>query len=166
MSQDISARDEELWRRVAENHKAFSLSLMEFFSDGVDRVSLIRHALMRGERATALYVAPSMKPEELILLFDEWVLLASFSHGGIKVARDVILSLPREWVLRNVERAAEPLLQSGTYDEYRRLLELYSDLDHGLALKLARRAATSPDEDIREAGDDFLRLLTAPSASD
>src|ERR1051325_7594899 len=159
MSQQIDERSEELWRRVVENHKAFSLSLMEFFSEGIDRVAILRRALRVGERATALYVAPHMSAHELLQLFEEWVFLASFSHGGIQRVREIILSLPRDWVLGNVEAVAEPLLRDGTDDEYRRLLELYLDLDHDLTSKLARRALSNADEDIREAGRDFLQLL-------
>jgi hypothetical protein len=45
---------------------------------------------------------------------------------------------------------------NGTYDEYRRFLELYIEIDTELTKKLAMRAIQSPDFDIREAGEDFL----------
>ena len=104
----------------------------------------------------ALYVLPYVKAPELMQLFSELVFLASFGHGAIGTVRQAILSLPREWVLARMEQEAEPLLRDGTYDEYRRFLELYELMDMELTLKLARRAAAHADDDIREAGEDFL----------
>ena len=49
-------------------------------------------------------------------LFPEWVFLASWAHGAIQVPRDMILSLPRDWVLARIEQEAEPFLRDGTYD--------------------------------------------------
>ncbi len=82
--------------------------------------------------------------------------LAGFSHGSIRTVRELILSLPRDLVLGRIEQETEPLLREGTYDEYRRFLELYEHLDERLTANLARRAASHPDADIREAGEDYL----------
>jgi len=54
---------------------------------------------------------------------------------------------------------AEPILSSGTDDEYRRILELYEKIDGALTEQLARRAAANADPDIQEAGIDFLNRL-------
>jgi hypothetical protein len=45
------------------------------------------------------------------------------------------------------------------YEEYRRLLELYIQIDTDITKRLALRASLSNIEDIREAGEDFLALL-------
>jgi hypothetical protein len=66
------------------------------------------------------------------------------------------LSLPREWVITNIEQFVEPLLEQGTYDEYRNVLALYWELDHKMMIGLAQRAMMNSDPDIREAGEDFL----------
>lgn len=150
------SRDDAVWRTLVESHLAFAAAGKEFLSDGVDRVALMRAALRGPDRLTALYVAPHLDKRELAELFDELVSLASFSHGGVQAARDLIASLPRDWVLANVERAAEPLLREGDEDEYRRLLELFAGLDAELTQRLARRAAASDDPHVREAGEDFL----------
>ena len=60
---------------------------------------------------------------------------------------------------QDMEALAEPLLADGTDDEYRRFLELYSELDNDLARKLAQRAAQHIDLHVREAGEDFLTIL-------
>jgi hypothetical protein len=127
-----------------------------FLAGEVDRVALLRRELRGSERTTALAIAAWLPSDELRLLLPELVYLASFSHGGTSPARELILSLPRDLVLRQIEALTEPLLRDGTYDEYRRFLELYQLLDRDLMLSLARRAAAHEDPDIREAGEDFL----------
>jgi hypothetical protein len=152
----------ETWRRYTESYAAFSLASTALTAPGLDRVEMVRDALRTGRDVmAACRVIGAMNPEELKQLFDVLVEWASTGHGLVHVFRDAILSLPREWVFARIEDAAEPFLQEGTYDEYRRFLELYVDLDRGLTLKLARRAAAHEDEDIREAGEDYLESLGA-----
>lgn len=145
-----------VWSRLVQSHKAFSEASREFLSGSFDRVIVIRNALGGHDKHTAIYVLRSLKPSELQELFDILVFHASYSHGAIGSIRDAILSLPRDWVLARIEEVAEPLLTNGTYDEYRRLLELYTLLDPMLTQRLAERAVQNPDPDIREAGEDFL----------
>jgi hypothetical protein len=162
MNQTLSGDNTTLWDHLVEAHRGYTRALWEFFAEGVDRVAVLRPALRGKDRLTALHVASSLKPSERLQLFAEWVYLSSFAHGAIQVPRDMILSLPRDWVLANLEREAEPLLQEGTYEEYRRFLELYALLDRDLTLRLARRAAAHSDPDIREAGEDFLGRFGKP----
>ena len=153
--------DQEIWSRLVEAHVAIAKAAAAFLGPGVDRVSLIRRALHNQDRTTALYILPWLKEPELTSLFEDLLWLASFSHGGVEVARRAISSLPREWVLSRIEADAESLLRDGDYDQYWRLLELYILLDRGLTLRLASRAAAHPDRDISEAGEDFLNKLSA-----
>jgi len=152
----LSTPDELLWQDMVEEYKAFGLASRAFLADSVDRVAVLRNALRGRDRATALTVATSLTVDELQELIGPLMFLASFSHGSIGAVRDLICSLPRAWLLNNIEREAEPLLQEGTYDEYRRFLELYELLDAGMTQRLARRAAAHSDPDIREAGEEYL----------
>jgi len=166
MSKLLSNDETSIWHRLVESHKAFASASSEFLSEGVNRVKLIRSALRGKDKTTAIYMLQYLQISELTQLFSDLVFQASFSHGAIQIVRDAILSLPREWVLESIEEAAEPLLHNGTYDEYRRLLELYIELDHNLTFRLAKRAVEQTDEDIREAGQDFLdRLRQAAKVS-
>ncbi len=146
------------WQHLVDCHKAFSLALQDFLieMDECNRILVMKHALMGRERSTAIYLLQYLKPTETVQLFNELVFLASFSHGAIQAVRDAILAMPRNFVVDTIEQAAEPCLENGTYDEYRRLLELYSSLDKALTKKLAERAIRHEDKDIREAGKDFL----------
>jgi len=162
MSTNLSEQDQDAWSRLAESYKTFSLALREFFSESIDRIAIMREALKGEDKHAAIYILAHLGIEDHKLLFKELVFLASYAHGAIQAIRNIILSLPRDWVLGHIEEAAEPLLRSDgddIDDTYRRLLELYSQLDRSLALKLARRAAAHSDHDTREAGEEFLRQL-------
>ncbi len=149
----------ELWDQVSKSYKAFSLALMKFLASDVDRVEIMKKELLGHDRPTAIYLLRFLSQEELLQLFNELVYLSSFSHGSIEVIRQIILSLPRDWVLSNIEQVAEPILEHGSYEEYRRLMELYLKLDRNLTVELAHRATKKEDSDIKEAGQDFLALL-------
>jgi hypothetical protein len=152
-----AATDDALWQELVEKDLAFNRASRAFLTEAANRAAVLRDALRGPDRGTALFVAPCLKIEELKELFGPLVFLASFSHGSIGAVRDLIRSLPREWVLERIEQEAEPLLREGTYDEYRRFLELYEELGApDLVRRLALRAAAHADPDVREAGEDYL----------
>lgn len=152
--------DTDLWRKVFEKEIAYIQSRQDFLNNCTDRIGLIKKSLHNPtERGTALRLIAYLKLEERQSLFDELVDLASVSHSDIELSRKAILSLPKTWVLANIEKSAEPLLQDGTDEEYRRLLELYIDLDRELTQRLVIRALQHDDPDIHEVGEDFQNYL-------
>lgn len=161
MNNLTSDHDRSLWEHLVECHLAFLEASRTFLSDGVDRVTQIQAAVRgtRTGRLTAIYILRWLKPTELVELFPQLVALASWGHGSVGAVREAILRIPREWVLDHIREQAEPHLANGTYDEYRRFLELYIQLDRELTLELARRALESDDPDIHEAGEDFMKKL-------
>jgi hypothetical protein len=148
------------WQHLVDSYKAFSLALHDFlFELNEDtRINIMKGELRSRDRTTAIYMLQHLKTSEKIQLFEELMFLASFSHGAIQAVRDAIFTMPRDFVMTNIERVAEPLLQNGTDDEYRRLLELYAALDLALAHKLAERAFRHEDINIQDVGKDFLSL--------
>lgn len=150
----------ELWHKVFENEIDYIQSRQDFLNNCTDRIRLIKKALYNPtERGTALRLIEYLNIEERQSLFDDLVDLASVSHSDIELCRKAILSFPKMWILTNIEKSAEPLLQDGTDEEYRRLLELYLDIDWELAQRLALRALQHDDPDIREVGEDFQNYL-------
>ena len=146
------------WLALVEAENAFFRARMRFLEQADDRVAVLREALRtagQGGAALRLMLAGCVSEEEVRALFSDLVNVASVGHSNIEPARLVILSLSREWVIANIEAAAEPLLREGGEEEYRRLLELYTLLDGRLAARLAARARASDDPAIREAGVDF-----------
>ena len=157
-----SDQDRALWEEYLRAERVFWKARKELFTNGSSLVELVRAGLFDPvQRPSALGVAALLKEEERKQLFPDLLGLASFVSGSMLAARDMVLSLPKEWVLANVEEAAEPLLRDGSYEEYRALFEVYIGLDRSLAEKLAHRAANDSDEDIKEAGQDLLARLKA-----
>lgn len=154
-----SSQDEKIiWHQLVGNYLGFSKSLKEFFSKDVDRVTIIRDAFRRGEIAPSLYVLKHMPTSESVQLFEELVKIST-AHGYAGAAREIIFSLPREWVLSNIEFAIEPLLTEGIDDDYRRILELLIDLDHELTMKYVQMAIGHPKKEIQEVGQDFKERI-------
>lgn len=162
-STETDKRDRALWRAVFEAGRDLPAARAAFVIGAADPIAMLREALHDpGQRHAALGMLSSFPASERQKLFADLVELASVGHSYIALCREAILSLPRAWVVANIEEHAEPLFHGerpDEYEEYRRLLELYSDLDADLTRRLARRAAQSADEDIREAGTDFLAWL-------
>jgi hypothetical protein len=124
------------------------------------KIAVLKKALQNPtERGTALRLLECLSIEERQRLFDDLLDLASVSHSDIELCRQAILSFPKNWLLANIEASAEPLLQNGTYEEYRRLLELYIQIDETLTKRLANRAIQHEYLDISEAGEDFQKYL-------
>lgn len=160
MKKQFSSGDKVLWQRYVEAHAWYQLSTWEFYSNCKSKVELVRFGLETLEqRYAALEIAAVLPMEERQQLLDALLALAIFSHGSTVYARDIILSMPHEWLLANIEMSAEPLLQNDDYEEYRGLFEIYVRIDRNLSLRLAHRAFAHSDVDIREAGEDFLKEL-------
>lgn len=161
---NLRSEDEDIWQRLAESYIEYVSASQAFLAEGVDRVEIIRHALGSSQRHPAFVMLPYLKPAELMLLFDDLLCQASYAHGSIQTVRDAIVRIPRGWLLERIEGHVEPYLSAATDDqEYRRFLELYSEIDESLTLRLARRAAAHVNTDIREAGVDFLEKLNTDS---
>ncbi len=147
-----------LWDRLVDEfvkNDRESSAESDFFQPGVDRVALVRNALSRpggNSRAVAVTLLKRMNREEQKVLFPQLVQLAHAAHGPVGAVREIIQSLPREWVLTHIDAEVERILEKEEYDDYWMFLELYAALDAERALKLARRAANHPDPNIRELG--------------
>lgn len=78
---------------------------------------------------------------------------------NIMIGRMSILAMPREWVIRNIQDAAEFLYEEEYDDwEYRRLGEIYLELDHDLLRAHIKRGSMSTDPLIVEAAQDFSEI--------
>lgn len=155
-----SQEDLALWKKYIDAAKAMYNARRDLFQNSAALVELFRSGLHEPTtRPYTLELVGFLKDDDRKELFANVLALASFCSGATKRARDLILGLPREWVLANIEETAEPLLRDGTYEEYRCILDLYSELDQSLTYKLAQRAVAHTDPDIIEAGQDFLEKL-------
>jgi hypothetical protein len=175
----VSARDQKLWEDYVSAYKAlFSaganteresasqilrLADTKLQTECASLIRILKEALVghasRLDRDAALNLSNSLKPDELKQVFDELLALAGLILSAVPRARDLILKLPKEWLLEHIEAAAEPLLNgqyTATYEIYRLLIILYDQIDQELARRLAQQALAHDDPDIQEAGYDYL----------
>ena len=150
--------DIDIWYQLIDQEKTY-LETRKNFLNSPSRVELIRKALQNpSERATALKVINYLTEEERQNLFSELINLVSVGHSDIKLVRNAILSFEKKWLLDNIDQA-ESVLENGADEEYRRLLELYIQLDDGLTQRLIAKALQHSDIDIQEVGEDFKNYL-------
>ena len=71
--------------------------------------------------------------------------------------RHKILALPRDAVLQSIERIAADSLPLNDEWEFRRLLEVYEQLDPELLQRLVETGLASSNAEIKEAADDFRK---------
>ncbi len=148
--------DESLLSDLSASYLAFLDAQRRFFALQTDRVAIIKMALLQGKTDVAMYLIQYMSGNELFALFERLLPYAVRMHRYTHATREAILKMPKDAVLAQIEAAIEPYLANGTYDEYRRVLELCEHLDAEMTQRLARRAAAHSDPDIREAGEDYL----------
>ncbi len=158
----MSSSDElrDLWMRFVEAERSFTSQRMMLLRRVTELTPILVQALNKPrERSAALNIVEYVGDEEKKHVFDSLLMLASNVHGHTEKSREFLLSLPKQWVLENIEARAEPILQHATQEEYRGLFELYLQLEQGLARRLAERALKHPDSEVREAGEEFIERL-------
>jgi|SRR5579859_3570715 len=152
-----------LWSEIVEADKRLWVALQAFLAgDRSERLEILRSGL-RAELGTALQVLGRVPSDELEDMLPELVQLAGAVHRHLWQVRTLILSLPKEKLLARIEALAEPILASGDEQEYCRFLEMYLQIDGALTERLAKKAASSNDPGIREAGLSFLEKLRGNS---
>jgi hypothetical protein len=105
-----------------------------------------------------LFLGDDMKARVFPTLID----LASVGHSDIGLCRMVIKSMPRRWVIQNIEPIGRRILdRSNGEEEYRRLAELYIELDSGLLERHVKAALSHANDEIREVGSDFEKLQSS-----
>lgn len=153
--------DESLWRAVIDAHAASLTAQQRFVTECSDPLPLFRRSLADPrERRWRMFLRHQPDSVRLVLL-DALLDLATVGHREIGMVRDVILAMPRDAVRIRWAERQEELLRDAGEEEYRRLLELLEHLDADACRQLAQRASQHDDEEIREAGTDFLERLSS-----
>ena len=76
--------------------------------------------------------------------------------GMIMTARERLARLPGKWFRENIIACSKECLDLEDEWEFRRFLELLSIKDSSLIRPLAESRLVSPNEEVREAAEDFL----------
>jgi hypothetical protein len=148
--------DSNLWREIFKADQKYVLDALGFWNEVTDKTSILHQALLLPhQRGAALRLLLLLDDELKKGLFQTLVDLASVGHSDIGLCRLVIKSISPAWVKQNIEVIASNLLDSGGDEEYRRLAELYQDIDKSMLARLVERALKHSDEMVREVGVDF-----------
>lgn len=119
--------------------------------DLIQRLDAIRPGL-----AQHLDTAPSLDGQQTALLLRTLLdCVCAQNARNIILGRAGLLALPRAWLLARIKVAAEPYVERNDDWEYRRLLEVYDQLDPMLVHRLVQRGLHHPDPAMREAAEDF-----------
>lgn len=157
-----------LWQRVIDSHQHYSQSFHDFVTSRSDKIKVLRKALRGNDRHLALRTVPLLTVAEKKALLPEWVDLARAAHGPYQIAWNVIESLPRQWVLKRIEKQVNAILASDVETDYWMFLQLFSKLDLSLKQKLAQRAACHANSEIRELGEncpEYVRSIAEMNLS-
>lgn len=112
--------------------------------------------------ADNLHMLPSLEQPTGSLAIQFLLSLAcqASNSANITLGRSGLKSIPRSWLLSNIEREAQLLLNMDDEWEFRRLAEVYFELDIDLAKELARLGVESKNEEVVEAAEDLLDWIT------
>src|SRR3954451_22955678 len=142
--------EQMLWNNVVEKYRDYVRARMELFRHTSSIVDILRHALKNiNHRIVALEIAEILDQEKKKQLLTDLLPIACYPKGDSYLAWNIILSLPKNWLVENIEVASESMLQSNNSADYIGLLGLCRSIDAGLARKIAERALQHPNEAIR-----------------
>jgi hypothetical protein len=154
--QDNDPDDASLWQAFCAAEDQFYVTRMALAREVKDLHKVLASALKRpGQRGTALRLLDIRPVAEIREHFATLVELASVGHSDIGLVRRVLLKLDAAWIVANIEAHAAPLLAAGDDEEYRRIAELYSDLDRALLDRHLDRCAVHDNPHVREIAADF-----------
>jgi hypothetical protein len=155
---------EHLWHEFVEAEKRYYLARMRLFkakrallSSDADMMGLVKQALDNPpEWGTALRLLLELDEPARRVVFPTLLTIAANHHANVQLAREVILSLDRQWVLQNIPPQVERILEhAATDEEYRGLAEVLRLVQSPSLAIVVERAALSDDADIREVATDF-----------
>ena len=107
------------WDNLKKNHAIYIESRMNFIKKQ-DHPQIISAALdIPGERGLSLDLISALPISEGKNFFDKLVALASYVHGFTERCRDLILRLPHDWVMSNIEREIEIILKVYSIEFYK-----------------------------------------------
>lgn len=111
----------------------------------------------------ALDRVPALPAETQAALLREALEMACTAQNmrNITLGRETLWALPREWLLRNLETAAQSTLNLDDDWEYRRLLEVAWHMDLDLIRRLIQQGIQGDDSGVQATAQECLDCLAA-----
>ena len=101
----------------------------------------------------------SHQVQQLVLSYFLELACQAQNSLNINLGRASLMTLPKDWLLENIESASQPMMNTNDEWEYRRLLEIYWKLDRGLADKLVIWGLKSMNPEIEITAKECLEKL-------
>jgi hypothetical protein len=158
----LVTNDERLWNDALRAYDHWISLRAQLFHHCGDRVvSMIAQGLraVDPERTFALELVSSLPLDGKEKVFPEILQLGIAVSGVTARAAELVKSMPRDWLQRNLVRVGKELLV--TAEEVYGLVTLCGDIDRPLAIEVARTAAANDRADVREAGERCLLRFRA-----
>jgi hypothetical protein len=149
--------DEQLWSELCAADDRYFEARMALVQRAGDLDGIIGRALDKpSERGAALRVMKILPEERVRLHLQQLARLASVGHSDIALVRDVMMTkMDRRWLVENLDRHVEPILaKAEDEEEFRRIAELYQQLDPDLLKTHLARCASHANEEVREIASD------------
>lgn len=143
----------EQFLRLANELDRLRVSLL----NGGPVINLVHQALDRpGQRGAAFELIGHLSTKEKEDLLPALVDLACFSNKYRTDAFLAICSLPRRWVVANIEPQAELIFSRASEEEFGLLLHLLFEVSPELGRTIAERGLHHHNEDIKHIAATFL----------
>lgn len=158
----MTTRKFDCWQELDEAYTQFSnaknkyLKLREAAMRSIDVAEVLKLGTPGVPRDIAFEKAANLSIGKRKEIFPDLVAYASYTHGFTEASRNLILSLPREWVLSNIEKIADPILKNGGYEEYSAILALYKLISPSIFNSLINYCASSDNSELREAASNYI----------
>jgi hypothetical protein len=160
-------KDAELWQRLVhamalsdEAYNAYQKAMQIFLERSEKPIEKIRQVLEKGGgnlsdiRTVLIMLAQMRDPAcmDLVPLFF-WYALRIKLNPYVK---DVLHSFGQDWVKKNLGKCVSKILEKGDDTDYSLMIRFCEDFDPALSVRLAKKAAASPDAAIRECGESSI----------
>lgn len=125
-------------------------------------IPLIKNSLQNyKEYRIALEVVKHLPPKLQIQLFDELYMWAieSETKSSFNKAQEIILSLPRDWLIEKLQEKAKEILNSVEPEITTDMLTIFFEADKSIARLLVEKALRNEDKYSQSVGKHFLALL-------
>ncbi|OTQ71500.1 hypothetical protein [Gilliamella sp. N-G2] len=121
-------------------------------------VTLIEKNLIGDINASLLYIIKQLPEEIKISLLPNIIEIMKNLDGKTKLCQDIILSMNREWLKKNIWSYSKYVFDDQDYQSFGIFMYLFNSISDELSQKLAILALESDDEDVREIGQIYFDL--------
>ncbi|PIT50847.1 hypothetical protein BHC44_11905 [Snodgrassella alvi] len=124
-------------------------------------IEVIKKNLIGEINPLLLYVIKQLPEEMKVDLLPNIIEIMKNLDGNTKLCQDIILSMNKEWLKKNIWLYSEHVFNEHDYQIFGIFMYLFNFISEELSKKLAILALESDDEDVREIGKIYFDKMCA-----